>query len=165
MLLFCTIPVSNPVNIYRRVNMPPMRQLPSESVFVFPHGRQTCITIKTRVLRTQCGVRKELAHDLVAMGVGHGFIRRTSTTEVEVLVVLPNVPNIDLSRIAEYFSIKWAVTEEYYVVEHNNLTDVSYLRRGILVYKSAIEDPESRSLDEDLDMISVDGYTVVSDTH
>jgi hypothetical protein len=139
-----------------------MVELPSSSVFVLPQGRQSCVTIRTRVLHSQSGVRKTLAHDLVSMGIGHGFIRRVSTSEVEVLVVLANV-SVNISSIAFYFGTKWAVVNEDFTVERNNYTEVHYLHRGIIVYKSTIPDPENRSLDVDIDMISCDGYTVVSD--
>ena len=143
--------------------MPPMRELPGNSVFVFPRkDHRSCIAINTRILKSQSGVRGILAHDLVYLGIGHGFVRRISTTEVEVLVVLPNDPRIDLNRIAEYFGLKWNVVDEDYRVDQNNTAHINFLNTGLKVYKSTIGDPEGRSLDEDLDLISADGFSVIS---
>ena len=151
-------------NIYRRVVMPPMRELPGHSVFVLPHvENRSCITINARILRSQSGVRATLAHDLVNLGIGHGFVRRISTTAVEVLVVLPNTIRIDLDRITEYFGVKWNVLAEDYRVDHNNFEHVNFLSTDLQVYKSTIPDPEGRSLDADLDLVSVDGFSVISD--
>jgi hypothetical protein len=97
------------------------------------------------------------------MGVGHGSIRRISSEQVDVMVVLPSHPEIDLYEIARYFALKWGVVEEDYSVEHGNFSEVDYLKHGMYVYKSAIPDPHGRSLDGDLDLISVDGFSVVSD--
>ncbi len=142
-----------------------MRQISSSSAFMLPkRAEQSCITINVRILQTQHGVRGELAHDLVALGIGHGFVRRMSATEVEVLVVLPNFHNvIDLDTIAEYFGIKWNVVDEDFRVDQNNKTHIDFLRIDLNVYKSTIANPEKRSLDEDLDLISVDGFSLVSD--
>lgn len=74
------------------------------------------------------------------------------------MIVLPNSQAIDLESIAEYFGIKWSVVAEDYSVETDNFTYVSYLEKGFRVFKSAIPDPEGRSLDEDLDLASVDGF-------
>lgn len=151
-------------NVYRRMVMPPMQSEPRQDVFEFPtRDSRSCIVIKTRVIHSQNGVRKTLAHDLIAMGVGHGSIRRISSEQVDVMVVLPSDPEIDLYGIAHYFAIKWSVVREDYLVERNNFSEVHYLNHGIFVYKSAISDPEDRSLDEDIDLISVDGFSVVSD--
>lgn len=147
--------------------MPPMRQVTNHpNVFAFPQRAvRSCITIKTRVIHSQSAVRRTLAHDLIAMGVGHGYVRRTSTTEVDVMVVLPSLADIDLYDIAMYFAVKWNVVDEDYSVEQNNYTSTDYLTRGIRIYKSTIPDVEGRSLDGDIDLISVDGYSVISDTH
>ncbi len=144
--------------------MPPMRELPAHSVFVFPRqAHRSCIAINTRILKSQSGVRGILAHDLVNLGIGHGFVRRMSTIEVEVLVVLPNDLRIDLNRIAEYFGLKWNVVDEDYRVDQNNTAHINYLNTGLKIYKSTIPDPEGRSLDADLDLVSVDGFSVISD--
>lgn len=86
-----------------------------------------------------------------------------STIEVEVLVVLPNDLRIDLNRIAEYFGLKWNVVDEDYRVDQNNTAHINYLNTGLKIYKSTIPDPEGRSLDADLDLVSVDGFSVISD--
>ena len=153
---------NNRSNNFQRVIMPPTRELPSSSVFTLPRGEPSCTVIRTRVLHSQHGIRRTIAHDLVVMGIGHGYIRRVSTTAVEVLVVVAGV-FIDISNIARYFGTKWAVMGEDFVVEQNNRTEVRYLHRGIIVYKSTIPDPESRSLDVDIDMVSCDGFSVISD--
>ncbi len=150
------------MNSYRRVIMPPMHT--SQHVFEFPtRAARSCIVIKTRVIHSQNGVRSELAHDLILIGVGHGTIRRVSAEQVDVMVVLPSVPNINLNDIAQYFGVKWAVVREDYSVQPTNYTEIGYLSRGLQVFKSTIPDPEGRSLDENIDLISVDGYSVVSD--
>jgi hypothetical protein len=152
------------VDIYRRVTMPPLQQIPSGNVFQFPRReRRSCIVIKTRVIHSQRGIRKELAHDLISMAIGHGFVRRVSSSQVDVMIVLPNIPELNLNTIAKYFAIKWNVVEEDYFVESNNFTEVGYLTMGLRVFKSSIPDPDGKSLDEDLDLMSVDGYSVVSD--
>ncbi len=144
--------------------MPPMRELPSESFFVFDtKGNISCISINVRILRSQNKVRRELAHDLIYLGIGHGFVRRNSSTEVEVLVVLPNNPRIDLNKIAEYFGLKWCVLREDYLVEYNNTSNVHFLRTDLKVYKSTIEDPQCKSPDDDFEICSFDGYSVTSD--
>ena len=153
------------MNIYRRVIMPPLRELSASSVFMLPkQAQRSCITINIRILRSQCGVRGILAHDLVNLGIGHGFVRRMSSTEVEVLVVLPNVHRIDLNRIAEYFGIKWNVVDEDFRVDQNNTAHIDFLSTGLKVYKSTIADPQNRSLDEDLELVSVDGFSVISES-
>jgi translation elongation factor EF-1beta len=100
----------------------------------------------------------------VSLGIGHGFVRRISTTEVEVLVVLPDDPRIDLNRIAVYFGLKWNVVAEDYRVDQNNTQHINFLNTDLKVYKSTIPDPEGRSLDEDLDLVSTDGFSVISDS-
>lgn len=145
--------------------MPPMRELPGHSPFVFQsEAYRSCIVINTRILKSQSGVRAILAHDLVSLGIVHGFVRRISTTEVEVLVVLPNDPRIDLNRIAVYFGLKWNVVAEDYRVDQNNTQHINFLNTDLQVYKSTIPNSEGRSLDEDLDLVSTDGFSVISDT-
>jgi hypothetical protein len=97
------------------------------------------------------------------MGIGHGSIRRVSAEQVDVMIVLPSDPRINLNVIAEYFGVRWNLVQEDYSVERNNFSEVSYLNRGIYIFKTSIPDPDGRSLDDDLDLISVDGYSVVSD--
>ena len=152
-------------NVYRRVVMPPMLDLPGHCEFVLPRQEnRSCITINARILRSQSGVRATLAHDLINLGIGHGFVRRISTTAVEVLVVLPNTNRIDLDRITEYFGIKWNVLEEDYRVDHNNFEHINFLSIDLKVYRSTTTpNPEGRSLDADLDLLSVDGFSVISD--
>jgi hypothetical protein len=53
--------------------------------------------------------------------------------------------------------------QEDYSIERNNFSEVSYLNREIYVFKSSIPDPDGRSLDDGLDLISVNGYSVISD--
>jgi hypothetical protein len=140
-----------------------MRQV--GSVFTFPSkNNRSCIVIHTRVIQAQGGVRRVLVHDLMRLlGVAHGSIRRVNPRQVDVMLVLPNIPSIDLNRIAEYFGTKWAVIEEDFIVDFENFAETEYLTMGILVFKSAIPDPEGRSLDDFFDALSVDGgYTVVS---
>lgn len=79
------------------------------------------------------------------------------------MIVLPSDKALVLEDIAFYFHIKWSVVKEDYIVEYNNFTHVPYLNKGIMVFKSSVPDPEGRSLDVDLDIMSVDGYSVVSD--
>ena len=141
-----------------------MRELPGHSTFVFQsEAYRSCIVINTRILKSQSGVRAILAHDLVSLGIGHGFVRRISTTEVEVLVVLPDDPRIDLNRIAVYFGLKWNVVAEDYRVDQNNTQHINFLNTDLKVYRSTVPDPEGRSLDEDLDLVSTDGFSVISE--
>ncbi len=154
--------------MYSRVIMPPILELPmeSDSVFVFDtKGYTSCISNNVRILRSQNRIRRELAHDMINLGIGHGFIRRNSSTVVEVLVVVPDDPRIDLNRIAEYFCLKWApLLKEDYRVEKNNRSNVHFLSSGLKVYKSTIEDLQSKSPDIDFDdTCSFDGYSVTSD--
>ena len=148
---------------YARINLPPIR--PTQPVFVFP-SRQlvSCISINVSVLHSLNGVRKTICHDLISQGFGHGFIRRLSNTEVEVKIVIPASADIDLNDLSRYFFTKWIVDAESFIVRQNT-DDVSYLRRGFIVYKSGIPDVEGHSLDEDLDDVSVDGYSVISDKY
>lgn len=144
-------------DIYGRVNMR------DDKASAFPHDNKSCITIRARIFHSPSGVRKELAHDLVAMGIGHGFIQRIAAAEVQVFLALPNLQNIDLGIFAFYFGVKWAVTAEDYEVQRNNVTDVDYLNRGFVVHTSAVAGPDDCSQEEDLDSLSVGGYSVVSD--
>lgn len=91
-----------------------------------------------------------------------GSIRRISSSQVDVMVVLPSNA-IDLRPIAHYFAHRWNVVREDYSVQNNDFVNVPYLNKGLVVYKSSVPDPDGSSLDEDLDMISVDGYSVISD--
>jgi hypothetical protein len=99
------------------------------------------------------------------MGVGHGFIRRVSTSEVDVLIVLPPTHNVDLHELAEYFSKRWYVDRDDYFIDHENYLEMSHLDRGFLVYKTAIPDADGRYQNEDLHMKSADGFPVISGTH
>jgi hypothetical protein len=150
--------------MYSRVIMPPLRELPNYSVFMFDtKDSVSCISINVRILKSQNRVRRELTHDLVKMGIANGFIRRNSSTEVEVLVVVPNNPRINLNMIADYFSVKWMVVKADYRVEYNNTSNIHFLRSTLKVYKSTIEDPQCKSPDVDFDICSFDGFSVTSD--
>jgi hypothetical protein len=100
---------------------------------------------------------------MIAQGFGHGFIRRLSVTELEVKLVIPFGAGIALDSLARYFFAKWFVDKDSFIIVEDNIDDLAYLHRGIVVYKSGIPDPEGRSLDEELDDISFDGFSVISD--
>jgi hypothetical protein len=66
-----------------------------------------------------------------------------------------------LLLIANYFKERWGVTKEFFIVDETNYTEIDYCKRGFFVYRSV--DRNGNSLDEEFDMISVDGFEVKSE--
>jgi hypothetical protein len=73
------------------------------------------------VIHSQSGVRKTLAHNLIAMGVGHGSIRRASTEHVDVMIFLPSDPLTSLYDIAEYFGVNQAYCKKTILLRNTTI--------------------------------------------
>ena len=129
---------------------------------VFADDPKSCTCISIRVEHYYASVRRSIVHDLLNFGVNHGYVRRVSDSEVDVFIVERNpVDATGLLLIANYFKERWGVTKEFFVVDENNYTEIDYCKRGFFVYRSV--DRNDNSLDEELDMISVDGFEVKSE--
>lgn len=85
-----------------------MQQAPRGTIFQFPsRSTRSCVVIKTRVMELE-----RLWHMMIAMGIGHGSIHRVSAERVDVMIVLPSDPRINLNVIAEYFGVRWNVCKK-----------------------------------------------------
>ena len=117
----------------------------------------TCVKINVRVFAAQNGVRKEIAHWLCRSGFKHGFVKRHSNETVDVVIVLPSGPRIDLGVLSVYFGATWGVTSETFTVDRECHASVmiQLLQKSFVLLKSNIPDHENRS-DENFDCYSSD---------
>lgn len=129
---------------------------------VFHKGRPSCTCIFTRVVHGFASVRTTIVHDLLNLGVSHGYVRRISATELDVLIVARN-PVDDPSAIvlvASYFNNMWGVEESQFIVDPQNYDELHRCKEGFFIFRAAF--PEDNSTD-DVDFASIDGYTVKSE--
>lgn len=129
---------------------------------VFAEEATSCLCISIRVVHEYASVRSTIVRDLMNIGVNHGYVRRISPQELDVFIVATNPVLPDqVRRVAKYFVVKWAVKKEHFIVDKSNYTNLDFCRKGFFIYRSAF--PDENSADENLDMMSVDGYQVLSE--
>jgi hypothetical protein len=95
-------------------------------------------------------------------GVSHGYVRRINASEIDVLIVARNpVDDEAILMLAVYFREKWGVEGSHFIVDRENCMELDRCKEGFFIYRSAV--PDDNSADDDIDLISTDGYTVKSD--
>jgi hypothetical protein len=116
-----------------------------------------CRRINICIFHSLNGVRKQVCHWLCSSGFKHGFVRRLDALSVEVVLVLPIGTCIDLSVLSRYFGATWSVTQEFFTVDNccRDVAMVQLLRKPFVIWKSQVEDPESKS-DDNFDCWSSD---------
>lgn len=125
-------------------------------------GPPSCTCIHTRVVHGYASVRTTIVRDLMHLGASHGYVRRVSPSELDVLIVARNpVDPSAIVLVASYFNKKWGVEEEYFIVNNQNYAELNRCKEGFFIYRSAF--PDDNSADDDIDLVSVDGYAVKSE--
>lgn len=129
---------------------------------VFQKGPASCTCIYVRVFHGYASVRSTIVRDLLHTGVSHGYVRRTSATDIDVLIVARNpVEPSAVVLVASYFANKWGVEEKHFIVDQLNYSELGRCKEGFFIYRSAF--PDENSADDDIDLVSVDNYAVVSE--
>ena len=144
---------------YRRISgtIPTRHEGDTDALPGLALRNDTCVKIDVRVYAAQRGVRKDIVHWLCRSGFKHGFVKRSSNEIVDVVIVHPSGPPIDLSVLSMYFGANWGVTAEFFTVDRecHESAMVQLLRKSFVLLKSNIPDHESRS-DENFDCYSSD---------